>query len=217
MEQFAVTISRGYGSGGREIGKRLSEKLGVDFYDRQLLRLASDESGINEALFGQADETLKNTSLFKIASRLYNGEVIPPDREDFVSNENLFNYQAKVMLELARREPCVIIGRCANFVLRDMPYVLRVYVHAPIEYCMERLRPDFSISDSELRRKIRDTDKRRAAYYRYFTGSDWNNAADYDLCLNSADLGMEKCVELIVAYLKIKLSVAAQKDANLSG
>lgn len=214
MEQFVVTISRGYGSGGREVGKKLAAKLDVDFYDRKLLRLASDESGINEALFGQADETVKNTSLFKIARKLYNGEVIPPDREDFVSNENLFNYQARVMLELARRESCVIIGRCANYVLRDMPYVLRVYVHAPMEYCMERLRSDYAVSDSDLRRKIRDTDKRRAAYYKYFTGCEWNDASHYDLCLNSADLGTDRCVELITAYLKVKLDVAAEKGSH---
>ena len=102
MKKFVVTIARENGSGGRAVGEKLAQRLGVPFYNRDLLRLASDESGISEQLFARADEEVKRTHLFRVAQDAYKGEVIPPDRDDFVSNENLFRYQARVILELAR-------------------------------------------------------------------------------------------------------------------
>ena len=116
MKNFVITIARGYGSGGRTIGRMLAKELDIPYYDRELLRLASDQSGINEALFANADEKIKGTLLFKKARAAYMGELIPPDSEDFVSNDNLFNFQAKVIRDLAATESCVIVGRCADFV-----------------------------------------------------------------------------------------------------
>ncbi|CAB1254545.1 Cytidylate kinase [Ruminococcaceae bacterium BL-6] len=206
MEKFVITIARGYGSGGRSIGKMLSKELGVSYYDRELLRMASDDSGINEALFANADETLKGTRLWKAFRKSYSGEMIPPDRDDFISNQNLFHFQAKVIRELARTESCVIIGRCADYVLKDMGHVLRLYVHAPMPYCVDRARefhPD--MSDDELRRLIQKTDKRRSAYYEYFTGREWKDADHYDLCINSSTMTWEQCVNLVRAYLKITM------------
>ena len=106
MSKYVITIARGYGSGGRTIGKMLAEELGINYYDRELLRLASDDSGINEKLFAKADEKLQKSLLFKIARKAYKGELIPPDSDDFVSNDNLFNYQAKIIRELAEQESC---------------------------------------------------------------------------------------------------------------
>ena len=125
MSRYVITIARGYGSGGRTIGKMLSKELGIPFYDRELLRLASDDSGINEELFVKADEKLKKTRLFKIARKAYQGELIPPDSDDFVSNDNLFNYQAKIIKELAETESCVIVGRCADYILKDCDRLLK--------------------------------------------------------------------------------------------
>ena len=132
MKKFVITIARENGSGGRAVGEKLARRLGVPFYNRDLLRLASDESGISEQLFARADEEVKRTHLFRVAQDAYKGEVIPPDRDDFVSNENLFRYQARVILELARTENCVIIGRCADYILKDYENVVRVFVHAPL-------------------------------------------------------------------------------------
>ena len=145
MEHFVITIARGYGSGGKTMGKMLAEELGVHFYDRELLRLASDESGINEELFGKADEQLKKSLLFRIARKEYKGQLIPPDREDFVSNDNLFNYQAKVIRELAEQESCIIVGRCADYILKDMDNVVKIFVHASVEDCVERLEDMFHL------------------------------------------------------------------------
>lgn len=204
MKNYVITIARGYGSGGRTIGKRLADELGIHFYDRELLRLASDHSGINEELFGKADEKLKNSLLYKIAKKTYKGELIPPDSEDFVSNDNLFNYQAKVIKELAASESCVIVGRCADYVLKDMDNVIRLFVHAPLDSCINTLETMSSESRRDLEKKILATDKRRADYYTYYTGHKWDDAKNYDLCLNSGQLGFDKCILLVKSYMDIK-------------
>ena len=207
MKQYIITVARGYGSGGRQIGKMLAADLGVKYYDMELLRLASDESGINEQLFAQADEKLKAPRIFKPRRSAYTGEVIPPDSEDFVSDQNLFNYQAKVIRDLAERESCVIIGRCADFILKDYKNAVRVYVHAPFDYCVKKtIEVHGNMDEDEAQQYIRKMDKRRGDYYLYFTGRDWRNADNYDLCLNSSDLGWEKCVALVKAYMEIKLA-----------
>ncbi|MDD6036829.1 MAG: cytidylate kinase-like family protein [Lachnospiraceae bacterium] len=203
MENYVITIARGYGSGGRTIGKMLSEELNIPYYDRELLRLASDESGINEELFGKADENLKKSLLYKIARKEYKGELIPPDREDFVSNDNLFTYQAKVIKDLAAEGPCVIIGRCADYVLKDQPNVVRLYIHAPLKDCIERVRGILHGNDKELEKQILAIDKRRAAYYKYYTGHEWTDAGNYDLCLNTGHMDYETCVKITKSFLEI--------------
>lgn len=203
MKNFVITIARGYGSGGRTIGKMLAEDLSIPYYDRNLLRLASDDSGINEQLFIDADEKLKSTLLYKVAKKVYKGEIIPPDRDDFISNENLFNYQAKIIKELAEKESCIIIGRCADYILKDFENVISVYIHAPLEACVQGVEKIAPVKNPK--QYILTTDKRRAAYYHYFTGQDWKDANNYDLCLDSSVLGYEKCIEVIKAYLKIKM------------
>ena len=204
MNKYVITIARGYGSGGRTIGKMLSEELGIPYYDRDLLRLASDDSGINEKLFAKADEKLKKSLLFKIASNVYKGELIPPDSDEFVSNDNLFNYQAKIIKELAATESCIIIGRCADFVLKDEPNVVRVFVHAPLEDCINTLREMTGKTEKDIEKQIESIDKHRADYYKYYTGRDWKDAKNYDLCLNSSRLGFDKCVEIVKSYLDIR-------------
>ena len=124
MKHTVITIARSYGSGGRTLGKLLAKELGIHCYDRELLRMASEQSGINEALFGQVDEKVKSLPLFGISKKIYKGEVFPPESDDFVSDDNLFNYQAKVIKEVAAEESCVIIGRCADFILKDNPNVI---------------------------------------------------------------------------------------------
>ena len=204
-KKCVITIARQYGSGGRTIGKMLAQELGIHYYDRELLKLASDESGINEALFAQADEKLKNTSLFRIAKNVYGGELIPPDSDDFTSTDNLFNYQAKIIRELAQEESCVIIGRCADYVLKEYDNVLSVFIHAPKDFCIEKAGEVLNLTGRELERYIAKTDKYRAEYCKYHTGREWTDARNYDLCLNSSKLGYERCVQEIIAYMKVRM------------
>lgn len=204
MSKYVITIARSYGSGGRTIGKMLSEQLGIPYYDRDLLRLASDDSGINEQLFAKADEKLKKSLLFKIASKVYKGEIIPPDSDEFVSNDNLFNYQAKIIKELADTESCIIIGRCADFVLKDYENVVKVFVHAPLDDCIKNVKEITDKSEKDIEKQIASIDKHRSEYYKYYTGRDWEDAKNYDLCLNSSHLGFQKCVDIVKAYLEIR-------------
>lgn len=204
MEKFIVTIARGFGSGGRTIGKMLSEKLGVKFYDKDLIRMASDASGINEALFGQNDEKTKAGVFNKPG--VYKGEIIAPGKSGFISEENLFNYQAMVIKQIAAEGSCVIVGRCADYVLRDDPAVVRVFIYADEENCIRNAAEVRGITDrKEAIKIITSTDKERAAYYKTHTGREWIDARNYDLCLNSGNLGFEKCVDIISDFINTKL------------
>lgn len=206
MEKYVITIARGYGSGGRTIGKMLAEELGINFYDREILRLASDDSGINEELFARADEKLKGSLLYKVAKNVYKGELIPPESDKFVSNQNLFNYQAKVLKELAEKESFIVIGRCADYVLKDIPNLIRIFVHAPLDHCIDVVEDMSSMSRKEIEQFILKTDKYRADYYNYYTGNNWNDARNYDLCLNTQELTFDKCVEIVKNFMHVRFS-----------
>lgn len=204
MDRIVITIARYYGSGGRTVGQMLAKELGISYYDKEILRLASDDSGINEALFAQADEKLKGTSLFQFMRKEYDGSVIPPESRDFLSNQNLFNYQAKVIRDLAQEESCIIIGRAADFILRDMEDVVRVFVYASPAYCLQQAKLRGANGGRTTMKFVEETNKYRADYYRYYTGRDWNDVRNYDLCLNSGVLGFEGTAEAIKAYIRVR-------------
>lgn len=205
MGRVIITIARQYGSGGKTVGEMLARDLKINCYDRELMRLASDDSGISEGLFGKADEKLRNSPLVRITKNIYKGQLIPPESEEFTSNENLFNYQAKVIKELAEEESCIIIGRCADYVLKEFDNVVSVFVHGSRPYCIARAKERLGYnSDKEVEKFINKTDKYRAEYYKYYTGHEWNDARNYDLCLDASKLGMEGCVAEIKAYMDIR-------------
>ena len=206
MEKYVITIARQYGSGGRTIGEMLADRLGIHFYDKELMKLASEDSGINERLFNTADEKVKQSVISKIfkTEKAYTGEVISPESGEFISDDNLFNYQAKVVKELAERENCVIVGRCADYVLKDYDHVLSVFIHGPKNFCMQEAAKKINLTGKELERFIAKTDKERADYYKYYTGREWTDARNYDLCLDSSKLGFERCVDEIIAYMNVR-------------
>ena len=206
MDQVVITIARQYGSGGRTVGKMLAERLGISFYDKQIIQMASDESGIDVKLFGRVEAGDKvKSSLFGSKDSIYKGGLHQPGSKDFISDENLFNYQAKVVNDLAEKESCVIVGRCVNYVFKDRPNTLRVFIHAPWEFRVEKASEKISGSREDVEKFLLKDDKRKQEYYRKFTGGVWNDATNYDLCLNSGKLGFEKCVDAIEAQLKILL------------
>ena len=130
MRNIVITIARQYGSGGKTIGAMLAQELGINCYSREILRMASEDSGINERLFGMSDEKVRHAPWFRILSRPYDGELLTPENKEFTSDDNLFNYQAKIIKDLAAKESCVIVGRCADYVLREYPNVVSVFIHA---------------------------------------------------------------------------------------
>ena len=149
MKKTVITIARSYGSGGKTLGNLLAKDLGINCYSREILRMASDESGINEALFGEVDEKMKKSPLLLniLKKNPYKGGVLPPESSDFVSDDNLFNYQAKVIKDLAAQESCIIIGRCADYVLKDYPNVVSVFVHADRKFCLDRSMERHSMTE----------------------------------------------------------------------
>lgn len=205
-KKYVITIARGYGSGGRTIGKILSKELGIPFYDRELFYMASEESGINLELFGKLDEKV-NKGIFNPLTKKYTGKLIPPESSDFVSDENLFNYQAKIIKELAERESCIIVGRCADYVLKDRENVARVFVWAPMDSCIKNVMALEPLNEKEAEREIKKIDRYRREYYRYYTGKEWDDYTNYELCLNSALLGFDKCAECIKSFVEIKLDI----------
>ncbi len=200
MDNFVITIARGYGSGGRQIGKLLAERLNIKYYDKELIKLASEKSGINEGLFGNADEKAKNGIFSR--PKVYNGELIPPSKKAFTSDENLFNFQAETIRELASKESCVIVGRCADFVLKNYVNVLSVFIWADMDRCVKNVLKYTDVTD-DIEALITKTDKERASYYMSHTGREWTDIRNYDLCLNTGDIGIEKCVDIICDYLNI--------------
>ena len=174
MEKHVViTIARQYGSGGKTIAAMLAKKLGINCYSSQILRMASEDSGINEKLFGMSDEKLRKAPWFKTLSRPYDGELLAPEDKDFIKDDNLFNYQAKIIKELAEKESCVIIGRCADYILKDHENLIRVFIHADPKFCLDRSMERHSMSEREMARYIEKTDKFRGDFYRYHTGHEW--------------------------------------------
>lgn len=201
---IVITIARQYGSGGRTVGEMLANDLGIHYYDHELIHLASEESGISLGLFLDADERVRNTGFFKTPVNVYKGELIGPDSKEFTSEANLFNYQAKVIKRLAETTSCVIVGRCADFVLKDYDNVLSVFVHAPQPFLEEQAAKVKSLPHDELVKFMAQEDKFRAVYYEHHTGHKWTDAMNYDLCLDSSKLGFDKCVEAIKAHAKVR-------------
>ncbi len=206
MDKFVIAITRTCGSGATSIGKILAKNLGVEIYDRNILRLASDDSGISEELFARADEDQKQSLLFRASQKVYSGGLIPPEKEDFTSNNNLFNYQAKVLRELADESNYVVIGRAADYVLRDKPGLVRVYIYASREKCIEKEMNRQKIDWKTADKFISKTDKYRRDYYRYFTGQEWENMQNYDLCINTTQMTYERAAKAIQDFAENMLA-----------
>lgn len=208
MKNFAIAIARGYGSGGRRIGQKLADSLGIDFVDRELLQLASIESGISEELFGEADERVTKPLLFKNLRKNRVGNVLSPEENGFISDQNLYNYQAKVLRSLIEREPFVVMGRAADFVFREYPNVLTVNIQASRDFCVRETMRHNGLSEKEAEAFVAKTDRYRGDFYKFYTGQDWNIPSNFDLCLNSERLGDDNCIRLIVEAAKLKIGPA---------
>ena len=207
MNNFEVAITRTCGSGGMSIGQLLADHYGVNIYDRKLLQLASEDSGISEELFASADENVKKSMLYKVSRKVYTGEIIPPESENFTSNQNLFALQAKVLKELAERESYVVIGRAADYVLKDFHNLIRVYIHAPKDICIEREMKRQGITEHEASAYVEKMDNYREAYYTYHTGHVWRDANNYDLCLDTSKFTYEESAEIIKSLIRIHAGI----------
>ena len=205
MENVVITVARGFGSGGKELSLRLAEELGINCYENRILTLASQLSGYDESEFVKEDEKLSGGVFASFLNKLPIIREPRPERKEFVHNWELFDYQAKIIRDLADTESCVIVGKCADYVLRGRKNVISVYIEAPRPYCRERIMRKMNIGPADADELISKTDKYRAEYYQHYTGGNyWTNPVNYDLTLNSEKVGQDNCIEIIKHYISIK-------------
>ncbi len=206
MEKYVVTFARGFGSGGKEIASILAKRLGIHCYENRILTLASQMSGLDEKLFQEVNEKVRNNGGFSNFLRgLPKTKTFIARNEKFVSDDKLFEYQSKIIRNLAEQESCVIVGKCADYILRDKQNVVSVYIEAPRAFCVERTMKHMGVTEEVAHATITQTDKYRANYYQYYThGNYWTNPVNYDMTLNSEKVGINDCVKLIEQYLIIK-------------
>lgn len=188
MKNRVITISREFGSGGRTIGKKTAEKLNIPCYDSQLIQKIAAESGFNEEYIKEAGEYAPGGFLSSALSH----------RGIAITNEDyIWEIQCRTITDLAQQGPCVIVGRCADYILRDKADCLKVFIHADLDFRAKRIVEVYGEREQSPQQRLKDKDKRRAAYHRFYTDMKWGHAQNYDLTLNSGTLGIENCVNII--------------------
>lgn len=205
MDNFVITVARGFGSGGKQIASKVAEELGIHCYENRILTLASQMSGLDEQLFREVNEKMREKKVSSFLRGLPITSRPKPEDKEFVSDEKLFEIQKEIIEHLADSESCVIVGKCADWVLRDRKNVVSIYIEAPRRYCVKNVMERMGVSEATAHKSIEQTDKYRAAYYEHYTGGNyWTNPVNYDMTLNSERIGREGCVKVILDYLKMK-------------
>lgn len=207
MDNYIITIARGLGSGGSHIAKDLSQRLGIPYYDEEILQMASDLSGINISYFWAANEKVeKGTLAIYNSTGVYSGSLYSVNDKQYLSNENIFNYQAKVIKNLALdgKHSCIIVGKAANYILRSLINVVKVNIQAPEGYCIANISKRLDLNEKEAYELIQKTDKYRTDYYKYYTGRVWTDPREYDLSINTAAFGVKGAADLIIKVLEDK-------------
>lgn len=202
MDQYVITIGRQFGSGGRSIGEKLSQKLGIAFYDKELISLAAKESGISPEVFHDVDEKAANSLLYSLSMGMYGFGSGFSAMGDLPVNDKLYLLQHRIIKEIAEKESCVIVGRCADFVLRENPNCVNIFIYADMAYRKEQSVKKHGIDAARAEHIINKTDKSRANYYSFYSGQKWGMASNYDLCINSSKMDEDKIVDLIIEYVK---------------
>ena len=201
MDKYIITIGRQFGSGGRSIGEKLAQKLGIAFYDKELISIAAKESGMNPEIFDSVDEKAANSLLYSLSMGMYNFGSGFSMMGDLPVNDQLYLLQHKIIKEIADKESCVIVGRCADYILRDRADCVNIFIYADMEFRKQEAVKKHGIDKARAEHIINKTDKSRANYYSFYSGQKWGMAENYDLCINSSKLDEDKIVDLIIAYI----------------
>ncbi len=191
-KKFVITIGRQYGSGGRFIAKKLAEKLNVAYYDSELLLKASEDSGLSKNIMESYDEKVDG-----IFSGIFPSTYIP----EASLGSRVFIAQFETIKKIAADHSCVIVGRCADYVLRDYENVLNVFITAPMDECIKRSIEYYGLEEKKAEESIKKMNKKRANYYNFYTDKKWGSANSYDLCINST-IGVDETVDVIIKYLE---------------
>ena len=191
MAKRIITISREFGSGGRFIGEEVAKKLGIAYYDKNIIGQIAEKSGLSQEYIQESAELAPKKGLFAYA--LAGRDITGRSVEDMV-----YEAQRKVILGLAEKEPCVIIGRNADYILKDRDDVLNVFIHGDMPEKTQRIIGLYNVEEKEAVKMMADTDKRRMANYNFYTDQKWGKASNYTLCLNSSKLGYDRCEKIIM-------------------
>ena len=196
MTSTIFTIARQYGSGGRQIGKKIAERLEIPFYDKELIAMAAKQSGMSEAIFEKADEKASSSLIYSLlmGTYAYNAQLTP---NDLPVNDKIFLLQTNIIKQVAQKGPCVIVGRCGDYILRDNPNCFNIYVYADQESRVKRAVEEYGIEAKHAAEFIAKKDKQRANYYNFYTNLKWGAAQNYHLTLNSQKFGIDRSAQLI--------------------
>jgi len=205
--KMIITIGRQYGSGGLEIGQKLAEELGVNLYDKEMLKRAAKESGLCEELFEAHDEKATNSFLYSLVMDTYTLGYSATGYAEMPINHRVFLAQFDTIKKIADEGPCVMVGRCADYALEDYKNVVNVFIYADMEQRIRRIAQKYDLTNAKAKDIITKTDKKRASYYNYYTNKEWGDAKGYDLCINSGKLGIYGTVKVIMEYLKVRNGV----------
>lgn len=188
------------------MGKRLSEEFGIPFYDEEILKMASEESAIGEQFFRLNDEKAGNNLFFRALGGLHTSLEEPSLDDDITSPENLFRFQAKIIRQVAAKGSCIIMGRCANYVLEaaQTENLVKLFVYSDLTTCVRRVEEVDGVDSREALRRVNRISKERRDYYKYYTGKEWEDMANYDLPINTSILEVDQAVELVKKYLELK-------------
>ncbi|WP_099468125.1 cytidylate kinase-like family protein [Konateibacter massiliensis] len=202
LNHTIVTIGRQYGSAGRDIGQALANELGINFYDKELLKKAAKESGLCEELFENHDEKPTNSFLYSLVMDTYSLGYNSAAFVDMPLNHKVFLAQFDTIKKIANQESCVIVGRCADYALADYKNCLNVFIHANMEDRIKRIAKKYELTDAKAKDLIVKTDKSRASYYNYYSSKKWGETSSYHLALDSSLVGVEGSVQIIKEYLE---------------
>lgn len=197
-----ITIARQFGSGGREIGEKLSERLGIKYYDKELISIAAKESGVHPEVFENVDEKATNSLLYSLSMGLYSFGNNFSSMNEMPINDKLYLLQHKIIKQVADEGPCVIVGRCADYVLKDRKDVVNIFIYADLDFRIKRAIEIKDVKPSKAEQVVLKTDKSRANYYNFYSGKKWGLPENYDLCINRSTLSADKAVDVIESYLK---------------
>ena len=197
-----ICIGREFGSGGREIGKKLAEQLNVPFYDKELIEIAAKESGLDKELFEEEDSrTSKGFRLLGALGYSLGGPL--STITELSLNDRLFLVQSQVIEQVAKEGACVIVGRCADYALSDNPDCINIFIHADLDVRIKNVSRNLNITENKARDIINKTDKQRASYYNYYTSKKWGDSKSYNLSLDAGKLGTDNCVEMILKFREL--------------
>ncbi len=203
MGKVIITIGRQYGSGGRYIGRLVAEKLGIPFYDKELIAITAKEGNLNQNIIESLDETSSNRFFYALPSSSFMPSSIATSF-DLTMNDRLFLVQSRVIKEIADKGSAVIVGRCSDYVLRDNPDVINVYIHAPIDARVENAVKNYGLNPATAKKIVEKTDETRMKYYNYYSNRKWGIADNYTLSVDSS-LGLDTTVDIIVTAAKAKM------------